>query len=265
VTYDPRTPLSADELRSALPPPWTVIDVVAVTGSTNADLRAAAPGSVLVAEYQNAGRGRLDRSWVSPPAAGLIFSAVADPSAAASASWGWLPLLTGIAVHDAVAQHTGIGVGLKWPNDVLIDGRKLAGILVQVSAARAVIGVGLNVSTTRDELPVDTATSLTEAGWTDVDRAGLLTAILAELGGQLQRWRDAAGDVVATGQADAYRARCTTIGRPVSVVTEAGARSARALGVDDDGQLRVRWDEPDLGGLREQTVAAGDIVHLRVN
>jgi BirA family transcriptional regulator, biotin operon repressor / biotin---[acetyl-CoA-carboxylase] ligase len=262
--YDPRTPLSAPDLRVELPAPWTAIEVVAETGSTNADLRDAAPGSVLVAEYQTAGRGRLERSWVSPPSAGLIFSVAADlrPPAAA---WGWLPLLTGVAVHDAVAEFTGIAPGLKWPNDVLIDGRKLAGILVEVSAAKAIIGVGLNVSTTRAELPVDTATSLTEAGWAAADRAGLLTAILTELGWQLRRWTDAAGDVVATGQADAYRARCTTIGRPVSVVTSGGARPATALGVEDDGQLRVRWDEPDLGGLREQTVAAGDIVHLRVD
>jgi len=264
VTYDPRTPLSAPRLRDALPAPWTTIEVVAATGSTNADLRGALAGSVLVAEYQNAGRGRLDRSWSSPPAAGLIFSAVVELTAA-PATWGWLPLLTGVAVHDAVAEFTGIRVGLKWPNDVLVDGRKLAGILVEVSAAKAIIGVGLNVSTTRAELPVDTATSLTDAGVVDIDRAGLLTAILAALGSELQRWTDAGGDVVATGQADAYRACCTTIGRPVSVVTEAGARPAIALGVDDSGQLRVRWREPDLGGLREQTVAAGDIVHLRVD
>ena len=157
-----------------------------------------------------------------------------------------------------------MSAGLKWPNDVLIGGRKLAGILVEVSAANAVIGVGLNVSTTRAELPIETATSLTEAGWADADRAGLLIAILAELGGQLQQWTDAAGDVIATGQADAYRDRCTTIGQAVSVVTDGCARAATALGIADDGQLRLRWDEPDLGGLREQTVAAGDIVHLRV-
>jgi BirA family transcriptional regulator, biotin operon repressor / biotin---[acetyl-CoA-carboxylase] ligase len=265
VTYDPRAPLSAAGLRAVLPAPWTAIDVVAVTGSTNADLRDAPAGSVLVAEYQNAGRGRLDRSWVSPPGAGLIFSAVVEPTTAPTAAWGWLPLLTGVAVHDAVLAVTGRRVGLKWPNDVLIDGRKLAGILVQASGAKAIIGVGLNVTTTRAELPVDTATSLIETGGGEVDRAGLLIAILAELGSQLQRWTDAAGDVVTTGQADAYRARCTTIGRRVSVVTEAGARSATALGVGDDGQLQVRWDEPGLGGLREQTVAAGDIVHLRVD
>jgi len=136
-----RPPLDAARLRASLRPPFTVIDVVDETTSTNLDLLAAPAGRVLAAEFQRAGRGRLDRVWSSPPRAGLLFSAVVAPSVPPS-RWGWLPLLTGVAVCDAVATVTGLAVALKWPNDVLIGDRKLAGILVQATATTAVIGSG---------------------------------------------------------------------------------------------------------------------------
>jgi BirA family biotin operon repressor/biotin-[acetyl-CoA-carboxylase] ligase len=195
-----------------------------------------------------------------------MFSAVVAPDVA-PAAWSWLPLITGLAVHDAVQASVAandLALGLKWPNDVLVAEQKLAGILVQVSGPNAVIGIGLNVSTTRAELGLDTATSLLLAGAGDVDRAALLIAILAELGSHYRRWTDAGGDAAKSGQAEDYRARCSTIGRLITVIDGGGERAGTAVGVDDDGRLRVRWAQTEPGDLTEHAVAAGDIVHLRV-
>src|SRR5215467_7750811 len=131
-----RAPLDAAALSAGLDAPWTRLTVVEETESTNADLLRAAEstpeGTVLVAEHQTAGRGRLDRAWTSPPRSGLTFSVLVRPGTPL-ATWGWLPLLTGVAVCDAV-NATGVDAALKWPNDLLVgaQGRKAAGILVQV-------------------------------------------------------------------------------------------------------------------------------------
>jgi BirA family transcriptional regulator, biotin operon repressor / biotin---[acetyl-CoA-carboxylase] ligase len=261
VTDDARAPLDAARLRAGLQPPWTHLEVVEEAESTNRDVLGAAPGSVLAAEYQHSGRGRLDRSWTSPRSSGLLFSAVVRPGVP-PASWGWLPLLSGVAVCDAVAATTGLAPVLKWPNDVLIDDLKVAGMLVQTAGADAIIGIGLNVSTTRAELPVETATSLALAG-VAVDRSELLAAVLAELGRRYTQWTDAGGDAVAAGLAADYRQRCATIGRPVTVTDASGEWPATALAVDGDGRLRVRWDDSAGAAAGEQALAAGDIVHLR--
>jgi BirA family biotin operon repressor/biotin-[acetyl-CoA-carboxylase] ligase len=250
-----RAPLDAGRLRAL--PAWSRIEVVDETESTNADLLAdaAAPDRcVLVAEHQSAGRGRLDRSWVSPPGAGLTFSVLVRP-AAQPASWGWLPLLTGLALAEAVQEVAGIAVSLKWPNDLIAgpDERKLAGILAQSTGAGVVIGVGLNVSTTADELPVDTATSLALLGADDVDRTTLLAAVLDAFERWYVRWP---AEPSALGAA--YRARCATLGRPVRVALAAGGTlEGVAEDVDESGRLRVRTS----GGA--EAVAAGDVVHLR--
>jgi BirA family biotin operon repressor/biotin-[acetyl-CoA-carboxylase] ligase len=259
-----RPALDVAALAAALGAPWRVVEVVEETESTNADLstgRTEGPaddGRVLAAEFQRAGRGRLDRSWGSPPRAGLTFSARVRPPVA-PARWGWLPLLTGVAVADAVRAQTGVPVGLKWPNDLLTPaGGKLAGILVQAAGGAAVIGVGLNVSSTRAELPVPTATSLAIEGARSLDRTALLSAILAELGSRYLGWVAADGDAQGCGLADDYRAQCQTIGQAVRI-SGAGdtAVAGMATGIDSEGRLRLEVD-----GI-ERVVAAGDIVHLR--
>ena len=153
-----RRPLDEAALRVATVDPagWRTLDVVAETGSTNADLVArVAAGqdiawSVLVAEDQIAGRGRNGRSWSAVPRAQISMSVGVPTDGLPATAWGWVPLITGLAVVDAVAEVTGVPVGLKWPNDVLArhDGRKLAGILAVVAspAAAIVVGVGYNVS-----------------------------------------------------------------------------------------------------------------------
>lgn len=258
-----RAPLDAAALQTGLVPPWSRLTVVDETTSTNADLLALAEsaesapdGTVLVAEHQNAGRGRLDRTWTSPARSGLTFSALVRPDTAV-ATWGWLPLLAGVAVCDAVAA-TGVGAALKWPNDLLIGPaqRKAAGILVQVAGEAAVIGIGLNVSTTADELP-EGATSLA-AEDVAADRGALLTSVLVELGRQYIRWRDTGGDGRGSGLAGDYQVRCATVGQVVLVSTADG-RTFRgvATGIDAEGRLRVAVD-----GV-EHVVAAGDVEHVR--
>jgi BirA family biotin operon repressor/biotin-[acetyl-CoA-carboxylase] ligase len=248
-------------------PPWRELSVVARTGSTNADLVAlgesGTPGGVVrIAEYQDGGRGRLDRAWSSPPSAGLTFSVLIDcqPS---PVRWTWLPLLAGMAVRAAVHSVCGVDAVLKWPNDLLIGAQRLkaCGVLVQSVPARpqAVIGIGLNVSTTRSELPVDTATSLMLAGAAELDRGRLLDEILVGLAQRLEAWREADGDPVPSGLADEYAGVCATIGQEVRVSETSGAIwSGSATGVDDDGRLEV----VDVDGVA-RAVGAGDVVHVR--
>lgn len=248
-------------LREALSPRWTRVDVVDSTDSTNADLLAdtSAPDrSLLVAEHQLAGRGRFDRTWTSPPRAGLTFSVLLRPSVP-MADWGWLPLLAGVALREAVADVTGLESALKWPNDLLAaDGRKLAGILAQTAGPVVVVGIGLNVSLDDQELPVDTATSLLLAGADRIDRTALLAQILRRTDARYAQWTDCGGDAAACGLAEAYRSACTTFGRVVQVrLAGDDVVEGTAIDVDELGRLLVRTAAGD------QAVGAGDVEHLR--
>jgi BirA family transcriptional regulator, biotin operon repressor / biotin---[acetyl-CoA-carboxylase] ligase len=248
---------------------YTSIDVVQRTGSTNADLLAAAragaaPGSVLVAEEQTSGRGRLDRSWQSRPGAGLLFSVLLRPAGVPPAGRGWLPLLTGVAVVGALAEQARLDARLKWPNDVLAGGpdgpAKLVGILAEQASGAIVVGVGLNVSATRQELPSDQATSLLLAGGSTLDRQEILTAVLAELERWYLRWTSTPrpGDAAGSGLRAAYLRACSTVGQQVRVeLPGSGVLAGHADDVDDAGRLLV--SAPD--GVHR--VSAGDVVHVR--
>lgn len=261
-----RPPLSQTGLRRALIRPgslWSSIDVVAETGSTNADLAAAATagaahGTVLVAESQIAGAGRLDRVWIAPPRAGLTFSVLLRPQLP-PARWGWLPLLAGLAVADVLTEVGELPARLKWPNDVLLGParRKTAGILSRADGDALIIGIGLNVSTRVDELP-DAATSLAVEGAACEDRDTLLRAILRSIGREYYRLLDADGDADAAGLRARYTARCDTVGSAVRVSLPGGSDLAgTATGVDADGRLLVDADDG------EHAVAAGDVTHVR--
>jgi BirA family transcriptional regulator, biotin operon repressor / biotin---[acetyl-CoA-carboxylase] ligase len=242
-----RPPLDPSRLPAR--PPWTSVTVLDEVDSTNLAAVGRPPGSVLVAEKQVAGRGRLDRSWVSPPGAGLTFSVVLRPSAATS-TWGWLPLLAGLALTDVIE-----GAALKWPNDLLLgpQSRKAAGILAQASGPDVIVGIGLNVSTAREELPVDSATSLALEGRVH-DRTELLDSILTALGRRFDEWQAADG----SGPIEDYRARCATLGQDVRVHGVDGTTLiGRATDVDAAGRLLV-----DVAGV-EHAVAAGDVEHVR--
>jgi BirA family biotin operon repressor/biotin-[acetyl-CoA-carboxylase] ligase len=174
---------------------------------------------------------------------------------------GWLPLLAGVALHEAVREAAGLETVLKWPNDLLAapDEGKLAGILAQTSGEAVVIGIGLNVTTTAAELPVETATSLARCRpGADLDRTDLLVAILARLDARIGQWADFGGDAEACGLAADYRAACVTLGQPVRVALgDSGALEGVAVDVDEVGRLVVRTADG------ERTVSAGDVEHLR--
>ncbi len=269
-----RPPLNAAAVRRALVREgglWREVNVVQRTGSTNSDLVARAAegrlreGVVLVAEEQTAARGRLDRQWVAPARSGLFFSVLLRPGDGVPMErWGWLPLLTGVAVATGLARAGGVDTALKWPNDVLVtvggEERKAGGILAEAAGdGGVVVGVGVNVSLRADELPVPTAGSLALAGAVSTDRDPLLRAVLRGLEDWYGRWRAAGGDAGACGLQEAYAAGCATLGRVVRAELPGDrALVGEAVAVDGDGRLILATE----AGVQEP-VGAGDIVHLR--
>jgi len=245
-----RSPLDQVALQEVAGPQWQV-RLYAEAGSTNA-LAAADPmrHRVVVADHQQAGRGRLDREWVTPPGAALTFSAVFDPVVDAE----WWPLLPLVAGY-AVARALGGFATLKWPNDVLIGDRKVGGILVERVNTRppmVVIGIGINVDQTADELPVPTATSLALAGH-PVDR----TALFGEVVQSLRLWLGLFAGSPNTFM-NQYRGRSATLDRDVRVALP-GDRvvEGRVANLDQHGRLVLDTGDGAL------TLSAGDVVHLR--
>jgi BirA family transcriptional regulator, biotin operon repressor / biotin---[acetyl-CoA-carboxylase] ligase len=297
-------------LRSAVLAPgalWSALDVVGETGSTNEDLLAAAgagaaEGAVLVAERQTRGRGRQGRSWVTPPGAALTFSVLLRP-AVPPAERGWLPLLAGVALARAVHDVTGVGVALKWPNDLLAalrlpsggsagggpagggpagdgpagggpPGEKLAGILAEQAGDAIVVGVGLNVGAGRDELPEPRPgalppTSLALQGATAVDRGVLLAAVLRELERWYLRWTAAAADISAGVAAD----RSAAAGSGLSAEYQAWCSTiGREVRVELPGGAQLHGMATGLDQVGRLVVtsetgslpvSAGDVIHLR--
>ncbi|ALE75931.1 biotin--acetyl-CoA-carboxylase ligase [Pseudonocardia sp. EC080625-04] len=249
---------------------WTALDVVGSTGSTNADLlaeagRGAPDRSVLIAEEQVRGRGRLDRTWTSRPGAALTMSVLWRPEGVPADRLGWLPMLAGVALIDAIAELApDLPAALKWPNDLLAGPSlgKAAGILAEMTAVSGggpgvVLGIGLNVSTPSTDLPWG-ATSLAAHGLT-ATRSEVATTLLAHLYRREADWRDAGGDAEASGLRRDYRSRCASLGARVRVEKPGGDQLiGMAEDVDPQGRLLVHPD----GGQRV-AVAAGDIVHLR--
>ena len=268
---------------------WRAVEVTGVTGSTNADLlaRGAAgepEGVVLAAEQQNAGRGRLGRTWVAPPRKALTFSLLLRPLAVPPSRRGWLPLLAGVAAAAAVRAVAAMDVRLKWPNDLLAGQAKLGGILTEGLGGAVVVGIGLNVSTAPEELPPPgpgglAATSLHVARPASLDSASLdsasldsasldpaslhrellLAGILAGFERRYLAWCRAGGDPERCGLRLEYIRLCDTIGRDVRVELPGGRPlCGRAVGIDPDGRLVVRASPGS-----EIAVAAGDVIHLR--
>ena len=223
-------------------------------GSTNAIAMELAHGgapewTLVAAGHQTAGRGRLGRRWVSEPGSSLLFSFVLRPRLDPGRA-GILALLAGVAMADA-CRETGKHVRCKWPNDLLLDGMKVGGILTEASVAAGelqhiVMGVGMNLRAPPGDVP--------DAGGLDgVDDASLLAAFLAQFRRQyLDRAATLADDVVRR-----YRPSCTTIGRKVRARTISGHEvEGTAEDVDASGNLLVRWE----GTLA--TVAFGDVENL---
>jgi BirA family transcriptional regulator, biotin operon repressor / biotin---[acetyl-CoA-carboxylase] ligase len=247
---------------------WADVRVVGETGSTNADVAAAAragapEGLVIAAELQTAGRGRSDRTWQAPLRSGLAVSVLLRPPVPRE-TWGWLPLLAGVAVVGPVAALSGLDLGLKWPNDVLVESeRKLAGVLAEVVEDAVVLGLGLNVSLRRAELPVPTATSLALEESEMLDRDPVVRAVLRELARRYRGFVTAGGDpdgpTEETGLRSAYRSACVTLGRAVRVELPGGREvSGEAVDIDRSGRLLVRAEDGTTNAL-----AAGDVAHVR--
>lgn len=267
-----RAPLRVQELADVPGAVGWRVEVVESSPSTNADLAArardGAPGGlVLVAEHQTAGRGRIDRTFHTPARAALTFSVLLRPGVPAQ-HWPWLPLVTGLAARGALARlHGEVDVALKWPNDVLVApaGRsegpgKVAGILAErvdtPTGPAAVIGIGINTATGREELPVPTAASLRTVGVPvgAIDRTALLREVLTDLSALLVRWER--GDLA--GLRSSYAAACATVGRRVRVELPQGdALVGDAVDVDGSGCLVVEADG------RRHIVGAGDVIHVR--
>ena len=227
----------------------------------------AAHGTVVVAESQTAGRGRLGRPWISPRGVNL-YASILLTTARASSAITWVPLLTAVAVVRAITTLSGLSPRVKWPNDVLVprDGgeRKLAGILVEaISGSQAgekavVVGIGINVNMPAEAFPESlrpSATSLLIETGHSVARAPLLAALL----GEMERLHNQLRDHGADGIAAAYQSLCDTLGKQVRIeMAGSGPIEGAAEGLAPDGALRLRTREGKILEIR-----TGDVVHLR--
>lgn len=264
----PALPLSAQRTRR--------LEWRASSPSTNSELVAlSAAGeaewphlSVLVTDHQTSGRGRLDRVWSSPAGSGLAISVLLRPRIPRE-SWGWFSLLAGTAMTEAVAAALTTGgaeasaASLKWPNDVLVGGKKICGILAEITPEGAVvIGAGLNTAMTSEQMPVERATSLAVAGGlTDPDP--VLARYLERLGALYGALEAANGDAVGSGLRDRAQRRCDTVGRRVRAeLPDGNFVHGRATGLDATGMLLVRADGA-APGAAPRRLSAADITHLR--
>ena len=244
-----RAPLQRAIIEQTIDPEIDVV-VVNETGSTNIDAAKQFSGRWLVvtAERQSAGRGRLERQWVSPHAAGIAMS-IAIPRDDVVLPIGLLPLASGLAVSQ-VLQSVGADCVMKWPNDLLLrtdDGdRKVGGILTELHRDCAVVGIGVNVSLTEDELPTPEATSLSINGIV-CSRDLLISRITGAMKSTMQVDFDL----------NSYRELCVTLGKRVRVVTPSGDIEGIATDIDELGNVVVQTEKDTYH------VSVGDVVHLR--
>ena len=280
------TALDLERIRTALADDFTTIDFVEKTGSTNTDLMQAtnvADGTVLLADEQLSGKGRLGRTWTAPAGSQVIFSVLLLPESLERL--GTLPLAAGLAVTDSIE-----GTVLKWPNDVHIDGNKLCGILAEAGpvgqafkaapkteltkvevgkaevnkaevnkaevnkavggaapSARVVVGMGINVTLTREELPIEKATSLALEG-RDTDRTELAITVLKNLRRRIVQWENQDPQLLRD-----YRAVCSSLGQEVRLETPSGDVTGHVDEIGEDGRIMVAGEY----------YSAGDVTHLR--
>jgi len=274
VTTPSASPLSLETIREylntrAIGATLSVHEEVDSTNRLLADLAraGASHGTVVAAESQTAGRGRLGRPWVSPPGVNLYASILLTPATTSSALT-WIPLLAAVAVVRAIKALIGLSLEVKWPNDVLAsrdgEGRKLAGILVEaISSDQAgekavAVGIGINVNMPAEAFPEDlrsSATSLLIETGHPIERAPLLAALLGEVECLYDELCEHGPGAIAIN----YRSLCGTLGRQVRIeLAGSGQVEGTAEGLAPDGALRLRIGEGKILEIR-----AGDVVHLR--
>ena len=207
-------------------------------------------GDVYVTEFQSAGRGRLDRSVEATSASALLFSLYLEPKRS-KLEWSAIPLLAGVSLVNALKKiDESVTTKLKWPNDLLIADKKVAGLLVEAKECGVIIGIGLNVEMEKSELPVPTATSLTLEKFAELNRNIILPAILKSLSVTIGLWES--GSNLPFEQ---YRQASSTIGREVEVHLPSGEIiKSQAMGINEMGELKL------ASGVR---VNVGDVIHLR--
>jgi BirA family biotin operon repressor/biotin-[acetyl-CoA-carboxylase] ligase len=214
-------------------------------------------GAVVFAESQSRGRGRLGRRWISPARKGLWFSVLLRPGLAPQSATQ-LTVAAATALARAIALQTGLGPEIKWPNDILIRGRKVAGILTELTAEldhikEVVLGIGVDVNLDAAEWPPElrkTATSLKIEGGQAVDRAELAVAILRELDADYGRIQEGQFELVAAE----WQQRCTTLGREVSIRIGERVIRGRAESLDAEGALLLRTQHGRL-----ERIIGGDV------
>ena len=257
--------------------PYAALDVVSSTGSTNADLIAAAGDgaadrTVLIAEEQTAGRGRRSREWVSPAGSGVYLSVLVRPANVPPARLGTLGMVAGLALMHAARQTAEVDAVLKWPNDLLIGGdgtdrTKAAGVLSEVASddagQAAVVGIGLNVTPLPDGVEPGAgglrAGSLADVGAKTTDRTELAASFLRAFVELEAAWRLSDGDVERSGVLTGYREVCGTIGQRVRAELPDGSSiTGVAVDVDAGGQLMIKLDDGT-----PKSVSAADVVHLK--
>jgi len=260
-----RNPIDVASLTSTLkttPFAQGEIQYLPTTSSTNdvaRDLaeKGAPEGTIVIAEAQTKGRGRLGRTWHSPPGAGLYFSIVLRPRLDPS-DLPKITLLAGTAVAESIEETTGLHPVIKWPNDLLLAGKKVAGILTElygdIAAPYVILGIGINIHTRREEfLPElqETSTSLAMAGGQDISRADLMQAILTHLGRWYELFKKGAFQPIL----DAWRKRCVISGARVRILS--GERELEGIVVDVDlsGALLLR---DQAGQIRR--ILSGEVI-----
>lgn len=276
----PSPPLTRETIHSTLSTTWLGrrIELFDSLSSTNREAAQLAQadvehGTVVAADGQTAGRGRLSRTWFSPPGANLYCSIIlraARPPERLTEWLSWLPLVSALATAEAIEQVSSIHVSVKWPNDLLISERKVGGILCESgtgirSDPFQIIGIGINVNVDHDDWPTelrDSATSIWQERKLVVDRNRLLAQVLLEL-------EECLDELVVHGTnriAMAYHQRCSTIGHTVRATLGNGEIVVGlAEGISQDGSLRVRPQAPQPGSGTPEVVhlRVADIIHVR--
>ena len=242
--------LNADAIAGALASSYWRVSVVEEIDSTQNYLRTSNPksGDLITAEYQSAGRGRLDRKFDAEKSSALLFSFYFEPENEVK-NLGYLTLLVGASVTATLNEITNNdNFKCKWPNDVLFNQKKVAGLLAEKTSSGVIVGVGINVSTSKEALPVAHATSIFLATDIQINRNELLAKILMNLQRDLQEWQSGK-DLTAK-----YRSLSATIGSQVRIALPDGSSvEAKAVDIDETGSLHL-----DNG----QLITVGDVIHL---
>ena len=255
-------PLDSESINAQVKTSYWRVNVVESTGSTQVDLvkkvrdGKATHGDVLATEFQSAGRGRLDRTFIAPPRSALLFSVYVEPKSDGE-RWGWLPLLAGQSVCSALTEVLDIKsddtVKMKWPNDILLNERKVAGLLAErveiPGTTGVVIGIGINVYTPQEELPVASATSFTLQGYPECDRNELLVHILKSFSKNLERWENEDASLLLE-----YANASATLGRQVAIeIPGQSPVFSVATGIDASGALVLE---------NGKHITVGDVIHV---